>query len=445
MGDIFLKTKEARRLSIMEQVVHGLVTVSKASEVLGLSRRHVFRLAAGLASSGAGSLAHRGRGRPSPRATAASIRARVVKLAQEDYKDASYAHLSDLLAEYEQITLSSKTVGRILKAAGVPPACTRRDGKRYRRRERKSQSGVLVQADASPFDWLELGADLQCLHGIVDDAGGDLVGLYMTENECTEGYLRAVGQMARRRGLPNQIYTDRHTIFVSPKKDKLSVDEELRGQEVRLTQFGRAISQLGVGHILAHSPQAKGRIERVWGTLQQRLPIELRIRGIKTIEKANAYLYDFCCSYNEKFAVGPSNPKSAWRPKPDRLDDIVCLQHERKTCAGSTISFEGNQYQLVKGGRVAALKSATPVLVRVHLDGRKAAEAQGQQFSLQPFKAAPKAPLVSDSGQVKDKQRTDKGSCKPAANHPWRKWQTDAGKQEHERMTFSLSQNGHNR
>lgn len=419
MGDIFLKSKEARRLLIVERLASGQLTVFAAASQLGLSARQLVRLKGRYLSEGASGLVHKGRGRPSPRSTDAGLRDRVLALASGKYAGANYSHLADLLSTEEDIQLSSKTIARILRAAQVPPINPKPPAKRYRRRHRKPRAGMLVQTDSSPFDWLGLGGPLQSLHGSIDDATGDIVGLYLLPHECLEGYLRVVGQMVRRFGVPAQMYTDRHSIFVSPKKDEMELYDNEEEHAARLTQFGRALFELGMGHVLARSPQAKGRIERLWGTLQQRLPVELKARGIQTIEGANAFLYDFCVSYNKRFRVDPVDEQPAWRPRPERLDDILCTRHERRSCAGSVISFEGKKYQLIRDGRVAALTAGAKVILRVHLDGRIAAEASGQQHTLQPFQSAPKA--LPNARQVKDIDPT-RYAHKPAPAHPWRQY-----------------------
>jgi len=162
----------------------------------------------------------------------------------------------------------------LLKKAGITSPKKRRRFRSHRRRKRKEQEGLLIQLDASPFSWLSDGR-IYHLHGGIDDATGKVVGLYLAEGECLEGYFQ-----------------------VAPKRDKLSLEEQLSGKRVNLTQFGRAMSQLGVHMIGARSPQAKGRIERLWQTLQSRLTVELKCRGIKTVQEANIFLreYQIQCS-----------------------------------------------------------------------------------------------------------------------------------------------------
>ena len=187
---------------------------------------------------------------------------------------------------------------------------------------------MLVQIDASPHPWI-IGGDSFSLHGAIDDATGKVIALFFTQNECLEGYFEIMEQIIKHHGIPISIYCDRHTIFVSPNDGKLTIEEQLEGKQVSLTQFGRAMEELGVTIINAKTPQGKGQIERLWETLQSRLPVEFKIRGIDTMEAANAFLTEFMERFNEKFAVLPENPQSAFRqPNPGMdLDTILCIKN----------------------------------------------------------------------------------------------------------------------
>lgn len=160
----------------------------------------------------------------------------------------------------------------MLKNAGVKSPLKKKGSKRTNRRKRKPHPGQMIQVDATPYEWF--GGNVKyALHGAIDDATGEIVGLYMTQNECLFGYFEMMRQCCLDFGVPQSVYSDRHTIFLSPKACKLSVEEMINGKTVNLTQFGRAMHELGVDMIYAHSPQAKGRVERLWSTLQSRLPI----------------------------------------------------------------------------------------------------------------------------------------------------------------------------
>lgn len=423
MMKILMNPKEARRAFVMEKLNAGTWTVPMAAAQLGLSERQVQRLKKGFASSGEAALAHGARGKSSPRATAKSVEDQVVLLGKGDYKDGSYRHMAELLAEHQQIHLSEKTVGRILKKAKVEHPHTRRRPRPHPSRAPAPRAGLLVQCDASHHDWLEGRGPWLVLHGLIDDARCEVVGLHFAMQESTFGYFGALKMMINRVGCPATLYSDRHTLFVSPKTEKLSIEEQLEGKSVKLTQFGRALEQLGIRHSLARSPQAKGRIERLWGTLQNRLVLEMRFAGISTLDEANAFAATYIDRHNQRFAHPAAEPEVAWLPAPRARDaeHILCLQHERSATRGSTLSFGGDLYQLQDGERIVRLAAKARVLVLEAADGSLRAMHRDRTFALVPF-AAPEASSPAEKTDEKDVESKPKREpTKPAANHPWRR------------------------
>jgi len=280
------------------------------------------------------------------------------------------------------------------------------------------QEGLLSQFDASPFAWLEDRGPELTLHGSIDDATGKIQGLYFTLNESLFGYFQVLSQVVQNFGVPKSLYTDRHTIFFSPKKDRLSIEEELAGQTAPLTQFGRAIAELGINHIPARSPQAKGRVERLWGTLQSRLVVELRLAGISTLEEANAFLPGFVQRFNQRFAVMPANPEPAYCPcpSPARLEQILSLRQERKASRGSSISYLGHIYRLIDTrGSVVPLRPGAKVELLTHLDGSLSALYGGNRYLLQELTRPPK--VMAEELEKAPASRPHK----PAPDHPWRR------------------------
>lgn len=421
-GDILLSHKEARRLSVLENVLAGKLSVPAAAELLGLSERHIKRLKRGMQQYGAAFLAHKNRGRKPKHTIPDATRRQVVELALTRYRGASCQHMAELLAEHEGLHLSAKTISRILRAAGVPIAHTHRAPRRHRCRDRHTQEGLLVQMDASPYHWLEDRGPQASLHGAIDDATGKVLGLYFLPQEQTLGYLHVLHQILTHYGIPHSVYTDRHTLFFSPQPQQLSLEEELAGQETRLTQFGRALRQLDVRHIPARSPQAKGRVERLWGTLQERLTLELRLAGIDNYDDANRFLPDFIERFNQRFAVVPAEPIPAWRPKPSAQDlaTVLAFHHVRKASAGSTISFRGQTYQLLDShGRTLPLPARAPVTVIEDLHGSLRALYHTRLYRLQVL-ASPK-PLAQPDKTTAAPPSKPPRSSKPAPNHPWRR------------------------
>jgi len=406
----------------MEQVLEGKITVRQASYVLGLSERQIKRLKAGVRERGIAALAHGNRGRKPKHATSKEVKEAIVRLAMGKYCGASYQHMSELLSEHEGISLSSKTIGRILKEASIPHRHTHKASRRRRSRSRMPQEGMLVQCDASPHEWLEDRYSRLCLHGAIDDATGKVLGLYFRPNEDLLGYLHILKQMIESHGVPRSLYSDGHSIFFSPKEDKLTIEEELKGERVKLTQFGQALNQLGITHIKARSPQAKGRIERLWKTLQSRLIVELRVANICTLEDANNFLAGFINRFNARFAVEADDKDRAFKVAPNKnsLNNIICIKMTRKASKGSTISFEGNIYQLVDHrGSVMPLKPRSTVYVTRHLDGSLGAMYGDNYFGLKTL------PDTNDKKVPREKRSENetkpRKGHKPPMDHPWRR------------------------
>jgi hypothetical protein len=240
--------------------------------------------------------------------------------------------------------------------------------------------------DATPFEWFG-GTDKFSLHGAIDDATGKVVGLYLTKNECLHGYWELTRQLIRRHGIPVSIYADRHAIFLSQNAGKLSLEDQLRGKVVNDTQFGRAMTELGITLIAARSPQAKGRVERLWDTLQSRLPIEFALANITTIDQANDFLRSYSESFNLQFAVEPAQPGCAFRllPSDVDLDSILCIKLQRVLDAGAVFSFYNRHFLLTPGPHSPPLpsKARISVLVSPHFGIR--AQYNNAVFDVLPY------------------------------------------------------------
>lgn len=414
-----MSKKEARRVYVMEQVVEGKMTVRQGAECLGLSERQVKRLKKGMKEKGVAALAHGNRGRTPKHTISKDIRDVIVSLATGLYKDASAEHMSELLSLNQKISVSGKSITRILRQEGVLDPHIKRHRRRRKSRDRMPKEGTLIQIDASPFDWLEGRGPRLHLHGAIDDATSKVLGLYFRLEEDLKGYLEVLRQVVTKHGVPRTVYSDGHTIFFSPKKDKLTIEEDLAGKQVALTQLGRALDQLGVCHLRAYSPQAKGRVERLWETLQSRLVVELRVAGISTVEEANLFLPGFIERFNKRFAVAAADPEPAYMPAitRDEADTILCVKEERTVSNGSVISYRGQTYRLVdQRQRVLSLPPRAKVEVLLHLDGSIDALYQGQRYIMEGF-AVPKP----ERRPPQPAQRKPVGR-KPSPDNPWVKF-----------------------
>ena len=348
MRGLTLTTKEQTRIQVLNAVLEGEVTAVKAAGLMGVSERHGRRLLAAYRKEGAAAIAHGNRGRKPSTTTYPDTQHRVRELAEGRYAGFNHTHLTEMLAEREGIALSRSTVRRVLLADGGRSPRRRRASKRYSRRERYPQEGMLLQIDGSRHDWLEGRGPYLTLVGAVDDATGKVSFALFREQEDAHGYLLMLREIIDHHGVPLALYSDRHGIFQRSPKEPESLDEQLRGRRDP-TQFGRALEELDIRLIMAHTPQAKGRVERAWGTFQDRLVSELRLAGVTTIEQANQLLWDFIPRYNERFAVAPAQPGSAYRPLPAgvSLDETLCFKYLRTVANDNTVQFDSAAIQLL--------------------------------------------------------------------------------------------------
>jgi hypothetical protein len=211
---------------------------------------------------------------------------------------------------------------------------------------------MLWQTDATPYEWLDEEIGKFALHAAIDDATGIVVGALFMEHECALGYSRTLQEGIRRYGIPLALYSDKHTIFRSPK-EKLTIEQELDGEQVPLSNLGKALAELGIRHIKANTPQAKGRVERLWETLQDRLPVELRLLGIKSIEEANKVLPELIARHNRKYSVPPAEEEAAYMPldRGTELDHVFAIRTTRKIGGGEAISYKNETYVPAEGVR----------------------------------------------------------------------------------------------
>jgi len=300
-------------------LAEGECTTEEAAELLGLSARQVRRLRRGFVERGPAALAHGNRGRPPAHALSQTVRAEVLRLAQSQYADYNHSHLHEVLAAEHGLQLSRRSVARILAAAGQRSPRRRRPRQYRSRRERMPRAGMLVQVDGSQHDWLEGRGPRLVLIGAVDDATSDLLGAVFREREDAHGYLLLLRETVSSSGVPLAWYSDRHSIFRRNDKAPWTLAEQLAGERTP-TQVAGALARLGVQLIHAYSPQAKGRVERCWGTLQDRLVKALRRADARTLEDANTVLDQFLPRFRQRFAVAAADPQPAYRPLPPSLD-----------------------------------------------------------------------------------------------------------------------------
>jgi transposase len=339
-----LSQKELQRVAVISSCVKGDLACARAAELLDLTARHVKRLKARYRQGGEAALAHASRGRPSHRRLPDRVRARILQLVRTRYVGFNDHHLCEKLGEVEHLSLGRETLRRLLRSAGIGSPRQRRAPSHRQRRLCRAREGEMLLLDGSLHNWLEDRGPHLTLLGFLDDATRKVPVAEFFPTEDARGYFRLLRRLLRRFGVPLSFYGDRHGVFVR-NDDHWSVQEQLAGRQ-EPTQFGRALEQLGVTYIAAQSPQAKGRIERLWGTFQDRLTSELRLAGATDLQTANDVLRRFLPDYNRRFGRAPRETEKAWRPAPQDLDRICCFHHQRSVSNDNVVQWDGRRFQI---------------------------------------------------------------------------------------------------
>ena len=408
---VLMSGKELRRVHVLHQVREKRITQKEAGRLLALTDRQIRRLLRRVEQEGDQGLVHRGRGKPSNRRIPEKRKATVLTLYEERYGDFGPTLATEKLAERDGITLSDETLRRWLRGRGIDHFARRKRPHRAWR-ARKAHVGELVQLDGSHHDWFEGRGPACVLMAYIDDASSHVVARFY----AYEGTIPAMDSFQRyvqRYGMPLAIYADKHTTYRSPAEP--TVDEQLAGTKPQ-SPFGRALRELGVDLIAAHSPQAKGRVERLFQTFQDRLIKELRLAGIATLEDANRFLEHYLPVYNRRFAVAPAQSADLHRPTPPirELEGALCLKITRCVRKDFTIVHEGQLYQIRNTVR------ASHILVEQQLDGTMRLTHHGRALDFHTITARPVS--VAEAKPLPRAHRP----VRPNPNHPWRKrWRSE--------------------
>ena len=401
---VTMSMKELRRLHVIRQAMERTLTQVKAGTLVGVTDRHVRRLIQRVEQEGDQGLAHRGRGKPSNRQIPEKVKATVLTLYEQRYGDFGPTLAAEKLAERHGITLSDETLRLWLRAAGVAHFQRRKRPHRAWR-ERKPHVGELVQLDGSHHDWLEGRGPHGVLMAYIDDASSWVFARFY-EYEGTIPAMDSFQRYVTHYGIPLAIYADKHSTYHSPAEPTL--EEQLAGTAPQ-SQFGRALGELGVDLIPAHSPQAKGRVERLFKTFQDRLIKELRLARVSTLDEANRFLETYLPIYNQRFTVQPAQATDLHRPRPagGALDRILCIKTPRCLRRDWTVAHHGHLYQVRANVR-------TPhVMVEERLDGTMRLTHKGRALAYHAITARPVKAAVKP---VPPPRRP----VTPRPDHPWR-------------------------
>jgi transposase len=368
--EMIVSQRDLNRMHVVRLTLEGRESVERAAELLGLSARQIKRMRKKMRAGGAKGMLHGNRGRKSWNRTATKTAEKVLQLAQGRYKGLNDTHLTEKLNEREAIKLSRWTVRALLRRAGLAAVRKHRAKRHYKRRERRARQGALLLWDGSPHRWLGESGPKWTLVVAIDDATGALLHGVFSEQEDAQSYLTCLKRLLLEQGIPLSIYMDRHGIF-KRNDAHWTLEEELAGERIP-TQVGLALKSLGVEPIFALSPQAKGRVERLFGTLQDRLVSELRLAGIRTWDRATAFVNGpFKTDFNRRFAKPPEQTQPAWRKLPRDLDvERICSFHYQATVGNDNAVRLAGVILDIPAGPNHKGYAKSRVEVRQLLDGR---------------------------------------------------------------------------
>jgi transposase len=443
MGDLLMGVREAQRLGPIRAALEGKITNGKGAELTGLSLRQFKRLKVRVREQGPRGLLHGNRGRVSPRRLDAAVRAQVVALLEHPEARLNDCHIRDLLLE-RGLQLSAETVRLIRRGLGLAPKRRHRPPRHHRRRVRAARRGSLVLIDGSEFAWLGPKHPPFTLVGTLDDATGEPLSLVRREHEDLHGYVQATRELLVTWGMPEALYGDRTSICVR-NDQHWSRAEELAGRR-RPTQFGQILEELGVRYIAANSPQAKGRIERSWQTLQDRLPAEVALCGVTTREQFDAFLPDFLRRCRRWFGIEPEDLEDVWRRPPRHLDRILACRYPRVVGRDNVVTVPGLILQIPPGparrsyaglrvevrelldGRIIVLHDGHVLLERAAPPGAFLLAPRESPRIIRPrllLRAAPVVPDPPPPGPdplpVGDRSLLARSPRRPTKGHPWKR------------------------
>jgi len=414
---ISMSVKETSRIAVLEKLMKKEIKQKHAGKLLNLSVRQVRRLVKRYKRLGVAGIPHQSRGRVGNRRIDENQLSRITEIIRIKYSDFGPTLAHEKLTELHSIHISRETLRKSMIAGHLWKPKERKYLELHPLRERRNCEGELVQLDGSPHDWFE-GRGPKCsLLVYIDDATGKLKHMKFAVSESTEAYFCSTKEYLLLYGKPLIFYLDKHGVFrVNTTKGGTAATTDSNG----LTQFGRSMEELGIEMIFAETAEAKGRVERVNQTLQDRLVKEMRLKGINTIDEANAFLPEYIEIFNRKFAVAPKEKADMHRPllPTEQLDQILCEKHKRILSKQLTVSYKNKQYQITTKRPTYAMRYA-PVEVREDNQGMVTIAYQQKMLEYTVITKQPKAEIV-DSKQLNLRVDEIVKAHKPAVNNPWR-------------------------
>ena len=365
MEVITLSQEEITKYQVIKDSLDRKISNNQAATLLGLSTRQIIRLKSKVRGADLRGIVHGNRGKPPKTAIGKETKETILNLYLNTYNGFNVSHFGEFLKEAHGIDVSRETLRNLLLNSGL--RCKAKSQPKHRsRRTRMPKSGLLIQMDSSEHQWL--GGDSIWLIATIDDATGEVPYALFVDSDSTENNMRVIKRLIEKKGIPVALYTDGASHFITQRHYSYRVNLKC---DYSPTQIQSALNELGVGLIIAGSPQAKGRVERLFGTFQDRLLKELKLYKISSIEKANRYLHNkFLPRFNKKFSHSPKDPETAWRvlPKELNLESVFSIKEQRTVMADNTISYKNRVFQILPDKyRISFAKAK--VVVEKRLDG----------------------------------------------------------------------------
>ncbi|NQU18381.1 MAG: ISNCY family transposase [Candidatus Saganbacteria bacterium] len=415
---IIMSKKELKRLPIIHRVMEKRLTQVKAAEMLDLSDRQIRRLISKIEAGGDPAIVHKNRGKQSPFKFPKEFEDKIIGIIEKRYYDFGPVFAAEKLLECEKIKVSKEKLRQLMIIHGINYPRRKKKGVIHKWRERKHRRGEMIQMDGSDHDWLEDRGPRLVLMGYIDDASGEVFGRFY-DYEGTFPAMDSFKQYIALYGLPLSFYVDRHSAYKTTRQPNL--DEDLKGEFAK-TQFSRLLNELDVKVIFAHSPQAKGRIERLFETLQDRLVKELRLAGITTLKQANIFLENYLPKYNARFAVKPLRKTNLHRPIPKhlKLKELFCIKEYRTIGNGFTFYWK-NRIFLIKNPSITMKKQR--VCVMEQFDGKITLKLKDKSLSFVEVTRKDIQDIAKDQKAAHRLIKKTATHSSPPKNHPWRNFQ----------------------
>ena len=419
---ITLTMKEQRLNNIMVKLISGEITISDAMRLTGLSERQVYRKKKAYKKYGIASIPHKSKNKPSGRGYSSEFKNKIVILYKLEYNGWNFYHFNDALEDYHNIHVSDSFIYNLLTSRGIKsPHKYKKRKSSHPPRPRRENAGELIQVDASKHKWFYGDNNYYYLHGGIDDATGTVTSCFFAEQETIFGYQMIMKQTMMNYGIPECLYTDYRTVFQSTKKN-LSLEDELQGKYIKNTKFANMLNHIGTDIISTVNPRAKGRIERLWRTFQDRLYNELKKKHINTIEEANLYLSEvFIPKYNARFALPIDNTKNRFICLPDNFDynKELAVFSEHKVYHNCYLRYNKTYHVILDDDQKCYIPTSGRVKVFTFLDGSEHIMFNDKWYDIKPVKDFQYE--VKKITSTKTQEQINKSKAHDSTNSPWRK------------------------